>query len=77
MTGRRDDDQTDVPLPQRATTSESATEFPAPPSGVVQDSPGSPEVDLEGGRLLDDQGNYRRENDENDVVDGQAEGGPT
>lgn len=61
MTGRRDDDQTDVPLPQRATTSESATQFPTPPSGVVQDSPGNPDLDLEGGSLLDDQGNFQGE----------------
>lgn len=59
MTGRRDDEQTDLPLPQRSTDSESATKYPTPQSGVVQDSPGTPDVTLEGDSRVDEQGNMR------------------
>ncbi len=59
MTGRRDDEQTDLPLPQRSTDSESATKFPTPQSGVVQDSPGNPDLELEGDSRVDEQGNMR------------------
>ncbi|GAA5511542.1 hypothetical protein Dcar01_00253 [Deinococcus carri] len=76
MTGRRDDEQTDVALPQRATDSESATEstFPTPQqSSVVQDSPGNPNVTLEGGSMLDDQGNYQTGDDIVDDEDGSGQ----
>ncbi|EYB69714.1 hypothetical protein DEIPH_ctg002orf0026 [Deinococcus phoenicis] len=72
MTGRRDEEQTDVPLPQRSTDSESATQptFPTPQQQrVVQDSPGTPGVELEGGSLLDDQGNYKRDDNLVDPLD--------
>ncbi|GBF05398.1 hypothetical protein DAERI_040158 [Deinococcus aerius] len=57
MTGRRDDEQTDLPLPQRSTDSESATKYPTPQGHTVQDSPGNPDLTLEGDSRVDDQGN--------------------
>ncbi|MBB5295953.1 hypothetical protein E5F05_09850 [Deinococcus metallilatus] len=71
MTGPRDDDRTDVPVPPPASDAESATKFPYPTpeqESVVQDSPGTPGVELEGGSMLDEQGNYKPDN----LVDDQA-----
>ncbi len=70
MTGHRSDERTDLPQEQRSTDAESATQFPYPTpqqGSVVQDSPGTPGVELEGGSLLDEQGNYKS----NDQVDAQ------
>lgn len=71
MTGRRDEQeapQTEVAIPQRSTDSDSATRFPTPQGGTVQDSPGNPDLELEGGSLVDDQGNYQTDDT---IVDGE------
>lgn len=62
MTGRRSDEQNDLPQEQRSTDSGSATEspFPAPQqASVVQDSPGTTDLGYEGTGGLDEQGNMQ------------------
>lgn len=59
MTGRRSDEQNDAPQEQRSTDSESATKFPTPQSGVVQDSPGTTDLGYEGTGGIDEQGNMK------------------
>lgn len=64
MTGHRSDEQTDLPQEQRSTDSQSATESTYPTSqqsGVVQDSPGNPDLGYEGTGGLDEQGNLKLE----------------
>lgn len=66
MTGRRSDEQTDLPQTQRSTDSESATQSPYPTpqqSGVVQDSPGTTDIGVEESGGLDEQGNYKGDDD--------------
>lgn len=57
MTGRSDDEQPGAPQAQRSTDSESATKYPTPQSGVVQDSPGTTDLGMEEAGLIDGQGN--------------------
>ncbi|WP_278914461.1 hypothetical protein [Deinococcus wulumuqiensis] len=73
MTGRRSDEQTDIPQQQRSTDSESATKFPTPQSGVVQDGPGTADAGVEQGGMLDEHGNYV--SDDTNVLDAPLEGG--
>ena len=73
MTGRRSDEQTDLPQGQRSTDSESATESPYPTpqqASVVQDSPGNPDIGVEESGGLDEQGNHKGEDD---LVSGAGE----
>lgn len=70
MTGHTSDEVIDVPQENRSTDSESATKFPTPQSGVVQDSPGNPEVGTDDTGMLDGQGNYVE--DDNNVLDAPA-----
>lgn len=58
MTGHRSEEQLDLSQEHRSTDSESATKFPTPRSGVVQDSPGNANVGVEEGGQLDEQGDY-------------------
>lgn len=70
MTGRRSDEQTDLPQTERSTDSGSATRSPYPTpqqQAVVQDSPGNPNTGVEESGELDDQGNYKGDDD---MVDG-------
>jgi len=62
MTGRRSDEQTDLPQEQRSTDSDSATKSPFPTpqqASVVQDSPGTPEIGVEESGGIDEQGNLK------------------
>ncbi|SEJ04133.1 hypothetical protein SAMN04488058_103172 [Deinococcus reticulitermitis] len=63
MTGHTSDEHLDGMQEERSTDSESATRFPTPQSGVVQDSPGNPGVGVESGGLLDEHGNYVKDDD--------------
>ena len=69
MTGHTSDEQVDIPQENRSTDSESATKFPTPQGGVVQDSPGTSAsgVAVENDSELDDQGNYR--NTDNSILE--------
>jgi hypothetical protein len=70
MTGRRSDEQTDIPQTQRSTDSESAGQstYPTPQqAATVQDSPGNPETGVEESGELDEQGNHKGDDD---MVDG-------
>lgn len=67
MTGHRSEEQLDIPQENRSTDSESATKFPTPRSGVVQDSPGNPSVGVEEGGQLNEQGDYVK--DDSNVLD--------
>lgn len=67
MTGHTSDEVIDVPQENRSTDSESATKFPAQKSGVVQDSPGNPEVGTDNTGMLDEHGDYVE--DDNNVLD--------
>ena len=72
MTGHRSEEQLDVPQENRSTDSQSATKFPTPQSGVVQDSPGNADVGVEQGGMLDNQGDYV--SDDTNVLDAPFEG---
>jgi hypothetical protein len=72
MTGHRSDEQVDIPQENHSTDSESATKFPTPQSGVVQDSPGNPDIGVEPGGMLDEQGDYVE--DDTNVLDAPLEG---
>ncbi|WP_339095691.1 hypothetical protein WDJ50_13970 [Deinococcus sp. VB142] len=72
MTGHRSEEQLDVPQENRSTNSESATKFPTPQSGVVQDSPGNSNVGVEPGGQLDSEGEYVK--GDSNVLDAPLEG---
>lgn len=59
MTGRRSDEQPDLPQAQRSTDSDSATKYPTPQSGVVQDSPGNSDIGVAETGGIDEQGNLK------------------
>ncbi|RJF71650.1 MULTISPECIES: hypothetical protein [Deinococcus] len=67
MTGHTSDEIIDVPQENRSTDSESATKFPTPQSGVVQDSPGTPDSGTADTGMLDAQGDYVK--DDSNVLD--------
>lgn len=67
MTGHTSDEVIDRPQENRSTDSDSATKMPVRDTGVVQDSPGTPGAGVENGGLLDEQGNYRK--DDNSLLD--------
>ena len=71
MTGHRSEEQIDMPQDQRSTDSDSATKFPTPQSGVVQDSPGNADVGAEPGGMLDERGDYVE--DDTNVLDAPLE----
>ena len=71
MTGHRSEEQLDLPQENRSTDSESATKFPTPQSGVVQDSPGNSDVGVEPGGQLDSHGDYVE--DDSNVLDAPLE----
>lgn len=63
MTGHTSDEHPDGMQSERSTDSESATRSPTPQSGVVQDSPGNPAIGVENDSLLDEHGNYVKDDD--------------
>ncbi len=60
MTGHTSHEEIGLPQENRSTDSESATKFPTPKSGVVQDSPGTSSTNTEGEGLLDEHGNLKK-----------------
>lgn len=63
MTGHTSDEVIDVPQKNRSTDSESATKTPEIKSGVVQDSPGNSNFSTTEEGLLDNHGNYKKDDD--------------
>ncbi len=63
MTGHTSDEVIGVPQENHSTDSESATKFPAPKGGVVQDSPGNLNIGTTNEGLLDEHGNYVKDDD--------------
>ena len=61
MTGHTSDETLDVPQENRSTDAESATKFPAPRGGVVQDGPGNPGIGTDSTGLLTEEGDYRKD----------------
>lgn len=73
MTGHTSDEVIDIPQKNRSTDSESATKTPEIKSGVVQDSPGNPNIGTTNEGMLDDHGNYKKDDDSIlDAVDEQT-----
>ncbi|MFC4485860.1 hypothetical protein [Cupriavidus campinensis] len=71
MTGRHSDEFPDRIQPQRSTDSQEIENLPQSERGVVQDSPGT-QLNVEGDRLLTDQGNYEDQDSGQDETQGNT-----